>query len=318
MADILSISPRTIQVEIPDELALYVLQQTEVCGRYLRVRNKGNRTHRLARYFGFYLLLKAEAPESGWIQNYTRQIPELSANFGISQRSFFSYMAQLEKMKIAFRQGNDIRIVGWKELERLFHFDTRPKTKIEFQYDGKQKIHWWFAALDIAGNQDAQRYMIWKKVNKNSEIKNALLTAMHTRGFDIANADDPEWFAGALFSLYLENFRTGTEVHDLLIAIRADVNRSCRRLAEDWNISAQLTTYWKRRMQQQQIIDIAKVHVVSQYSQETKECHKNKHCHVIWNDKIKERVWFLCDQLSVVMPWKWREFLKKNMAGTAA
>ena len=314
----LSISPRSVKVEIPEELATYVLQETEVCGRYLTVRTKGNSTHRLAKYYGFYLLLKAQAPESGWIQNYTRQIPELSQNFGISQRTFFNYIAQLEKLKVAFREGNKIRLSGWDQLGRLLDIDTRKRTQIEFYYEGKQKIHWWFAALDIKSNQEAQQYMIWKKVNKNSEAKNELLTALHARGFDLSKADNPEYFSGALFSLYVEDFRTGTEVHDILINMRSDVNRSCKKLANDWSISAQLTSYWKKAMQKQQIIDVTKMHVVSQWSRATNDCHKNKFCHVIWNDKIKERVWFLCDQVSVLMPRKWEEFLKKNMPETAA
>lgn len=311
-------STPSVQVQIPEELATYVLQETEVCGRYLVKRKKGNSTHRLAKYYGFYLLLKAEAPESGWIKNYAKQIPQLSRNFGISQRTFFNYISQLEKMKLAFREDGNIRITGWDQLARMLDISTKKKTKIEFKYDGKQKIHWWFAAIDITGNQDAQAYMIWKKVNKNSEAKNSLLTAMQKRGFDLSKSDNPELFSGALFSLYVEDFKTGTEVHDILIRIRADVNRSCKKLAQAWNISSQLTSYWKKIMHAQSIIDVSKMQVVSEWSRDTNECHKNPFCHVIWNDKLKERVWFLCDQLTVIMPWKWAEFLEKNKAQTPA
>lgn len=313
-----SILPRSVQVEIPEELAAYVLKETEVSGQYLNVRKKGNSTHRLVKYYGFYLLLKAEAPGSGWIQNYTKQIPELAKNFRISQRTFFSYLTQLEKLKIAFREGNKIRLVGWDQLARLLNINTKKRTKIQFTYNGKQKIYWWFAAIEIKSNQECQEYMIWKKVNKNPEIKNELLTVMHARGFDLSKADNPGLFAAALFSLYVEDFRTGTEVHNILIHIRSDINRSCRKLAQAWSMSAQLASYWKKIMHKQQIIDVSKMQVVSQWSRQTNDCHKNKFCHVIWNDKLKERVWFLCDQVSVIMPWKWQEFLEKNKAGIAA
>lgn len=185
------------------------------------------------------------------------------------------------------------------------------KTKIQFTYNGKQKIHWWFAALEIQDNQETQQYMIWKKVNRNPEIKNDLLTALHARGFDLSKADNPEYFSGALFSLYVEDFRTGTEVHDILIHIRSDVNRSIKKLASAWCISPQLASHWKKKMKQQQIIEVAKMWVRSQYRWETKECHQNKFCHIIWDDNQKERVWFLCDQINVSMPWKWTEFLQK-------
>jgi hypothetical protein len=156
--------------------------------------------------------------------------------------------------------------------------------------------------------------MIWKKVNKHSEYKNELLTALRQRGFNEDKIDNPEYFADRLFALYVEDFRTGTEVHDILIHIRADINRSVNKLAYAWCISPQLTSYWKKKMRQQQIIDVSKIQVVSQWTRDTNECHKNKFCHVIWNDKLKERVWFLCDQISVVMPWKWPEFLEKLAA----
>lgn len=299
-----------LEVQIPNELAEFALTETEICGRYTTVRKKGNRTHSTMRHLGFYLLLKAECPESGWILNYTKQIPTLSQKFGISPRSFFSYLKALEELKIASRQDNKIRIVGWDQLAKVLDINTSKRTTIQFKCDGTQKIHWWFAALEIQGNQERQAYMIWKKVNKNSEAKNLLLTAMMKRGFDIAKVDNPEYFSGRLFMLYVEDFRTGTEVHDILIRIRADVNRGVRRLANDWGISEQLTSYWKKQMRSQNIISIAKLNVVSQWTMDTNECHKNPFCHVIWNDKIKERVWFLCDQISVMMPWKWQEFLE--------
>lgn len=313
MSEDLKIAIPSVTVQIPEELVNYVLTETAICGRYLTTRKKGNKTHPLMKVFGFYLLLKAEAPNSGWIQNYTKQIAALSKNFGISQRSFFTYMNELERLKLAFREKNNIRIVSWDQLGKVLDISTKKRTQIKFNYDGSQKIHWWFSAIDIKDNQERQAYMIWKKVNKNSEIKNDLLTAMYKRNFDKTKLNNPEYFAGRLFSLYVEDFKTGTEVHDLLIRIRADVNRSVKKLAYDWCISAQLTSYWKKKMHKQKIIDVAKITVVSQWTRETNDCHKNHFCHVIWNDKLKERVWFLCDQISVLMPWKWEEFLE-NLA----
>lgn len=309
-----SSTPTGVDVYIPVELVNYVLTETKVCGRYTTTRKKGNKTHPMMRVLGFYLLLKAEAPNSGWILNYSKQIPTLSRNFGISARSFFTYMNRLEKMNLAERQGNKIRVVSWDNLGKALDINTNRKTKIKFNYDSKQQIHWWFAALDVQENQSLQSYMIQKKLNKNSEAKNDLISAMVKRGFDLERADDPQYFAARLFSLYLEDFRTGTEVHDLLINIRSDVNRSVDKLAKDWCISPQLTSYWKKRMHGQGIIDVSKIQVVSQWSRETNDCHKNRYCHVIWNDKLKERVWFLCDQISVLMPWQWEEFLQKNLA----
>jgi hypothetical protein len=309
-----STPPTSVQVQIPEDLAGYLMQQTEVCGRFIMVRAKGNSTHSLSKYYGFYLLLKAESPEAGWIKNYVKQIPLLAKNFGISKRTFFTYLKQLEQLNLAFRQGDDIRITGWDQLAGMLNINTKKRTKITFNYDGKQKIHWWFAAVEIASNQECQAFMIWKKVNKNSETKNLLLTAMKARGFDLSKQDDPEYFSGQLFRLYLEDFKSGTEVHNILINIRSDVNRGVKKIAEAWKMSPQLTSYWKKKMSVQSIISVSKMKVVSEWTRATNECHKNNFCHVIWNDHLKQRVWFLCDQINLITPWKWQEFLAKNEA----
>ena len=310
MTDQLTIPPTTtVQVQIPNELAYYLMQQTVVCGQYLTKRSTGNSTHALAKYYGFYLLLKAEAPESGWIKNYTKQIPILSKNFNISQRTFFSYIKRLETLKLAFREGDDIRITGWEQLGRLLDIDTKQRTIIHFDYDGKQKIHWWFAAIEINANQERQAFMIWKKVNHNSDIREDLLAAMKKRGFDMTKRNDADYFSAQLFKLYVEDFKSGTEVHDILIHIRSDVNRGCNKLAEAWAMSKQLVSYWKKKMMEQKIIDVAKLRVVSEWTRETEACHKNKFCYIRWNEALKERVWYLCDQITLLMPWKWQGFL---------
>lgn len=315
MSEDLKISPNCVDVYIPVELVNYVLTETKVCGRYLTKRKEGNKTHPMMKIMGLFLLLKAESPGSSLIQNYTKQIPTLCASFSLSRRTFYYHIGALERLKLITKDSDgNLRIASWQQLGKQLDINTNRKTKIKFNYGSKQQIHWWFAALDVQENQALQSYMIQKKLSKNSEAKNSLITAMVNRGFDLDRVDDPQYFAARLFSLYIEDFRTGTEVHDLLIHIRTDVNRSVGKLAYDWCISPQLTSYWKKRMRGQMIIDVAKLKVVSQWSRETNDCHKNPYCHVIWNDKLKERVWFLCDQISVLMPWQWEEFLQKNSA----
>jgi hypothetical protein len=69
-------------------------------------------------------------------------------------------------------------------------------------------------------------------------------------------------------------------------------------------------SYDKKQMIKQGIITVQKLFVVSEWTYATKECHKNKHCHVIYDHKKKERVWFLCDQISVLMPGNMAEKFK--------
>lgn len=82
--------------------------------------------------YGFYLLLKAEAPGSGWIKDYPNKIQKFCKNFGITQRAFFGYLAELEKLEIAFLEKNKIRLVGWGQLSRLLNIHTKQRKKIPF------------------------------------------------------------------------------------------------------------------------------------------------------------------------------------------
>ena len=299
------------EVEFADELVPVLMQETKVCGKYLKVKTEGYSTHYLIKVMGFWHLLKAESPVNGLIQNYIRQIPALCRNFNISKRTFFTYIKELEAIKLVRRDAaGHLQIASWHQMGDTFSIKTNKRTKINFEYAGKQKINWWFAALEIKGNKERGYYMIHKKVNKQTEIKNSIMTALIRRGFDTTKANNPEYLSGRLFMLELENFKTGTEVHDILIRIRSDVNRSCKKIGEAWNMSPQLVSYWKAQMRKQQIIEVAKLSVTWEWSIERNPGGKNKFCHVIYDKKKMERVWFLCDQIDVLMPREWEEHLK--------
>lgn len=85
-------------------------------------------------YFIFYFLLKAEAPGSGWISNYSCQVPYLSKKIGISENEFIFYLQEIVKLKVAFLEGNKIRLIGWKQLGRLLKMDTQRRIEIPFRY----------------------------------------------------------------------------------------------------------------------------------------------------------------------------------------
>src|ERR1035437_3537507 len=299
-----------LKVQVPVELTQYVMLERSYCGKYVTKRAKGNNTHIFSKVMGLYILLKAESPGTSLIQNYAKQIPTLAANFSLSVRSFYSHLGALEKLKLVSKDGGNLRVSSWQQLGKILDINTTKREHINFYYDGKQKMHWWFAAIEIKENQERQAFMIWKKVNRNSEVKNSLLSALIQRGFDTTKADNPEYYSGRLFMLYAEDFKSGTEVHDLLVLIRSDVNRTIKKIARSWKMSPQLATYWKVQMRKKKIIDVAKVAIQSEWTRETNECHKRQGCHVIWSDKLKERIWFLCDQITVLMPWKWTEKLE--------
>lgn len=302
----------TISVVIPVQLAVAAVSTAEINGSWCERRNKGNTTRPNMKALAFYLLLKAQAPESGWILDYAKQIPELSLAFGISRRTFYNYLEKLETLKLAFRQGTRLRLVGWNELGNQLKINTFHRETVQYKLYGKFTLHLWFAALEIEFNQSLQCAALFDKLNQNSTHKHLLLSALCRRGYRYEDRNNRELFVNALFALYLKDFETGTEVHDLLVDYRSDLNRTTKTISRAWgNISASLVSFYKKQMVAHRIIDVAKVSIMSKYSRDTRECHKNRNCHVIWNAQVKERVWFLCDQISVMRPWLWDEFLNK-------
>lgn len=291
-----------LDVQFPEELINYVMEETAVCGKYVKKRKKGNITHYQAKRIGFWLLLKAESPGAGLIKNYTKQIPVLCRNFNISQRTFFNYIRQLEAMKLITRDGNKLRVCTWQQLGDVLDIDTKKRTHIKFEYAAKQKIHCWFAALEIQGNQESSKYMVNKKMNKNSEEINSLRTALNRRGFDNTKANDQEYTLKRLRMLYKENFVSGTEVHDIINRIRPDVNRGCKTIGEAWNTSAQVVSYWKAQMINQKIIEVYKPDPLIFRWKKRADGGKNEFCNVIWKKKKKQRIMFLCDQINVLKP----------------
>lgn len=305
---------KVLKIPIPDELPGRIMESTEVCGKHLIKRKKGNSIHHLAKPISLFLYLKAEAPGASLIQNYTKQIPALCANLGWAKRTFHYHLATLKKMDLITKDKGHLRVATWEKLGKVLDIDTKKRTPINFTCDGKQQVHRWFAALEIKSNQQAQADMVWKKAHKNSDIASVLRDALIDRGFDLARENDPEYYAGHLLMLMIEDFRFGTEVHDILIAIRSDVNRTCGTIAKAWEMSKSLVCYWKKKMMSQDIMRQATVEIMSEWKFERQDVGKNKYCRVVWDDKEKQRVWRLCKQLSIIMPGEWEEWFEKNKA----
>lgn len=305
---------KIVNLQFPEGIEQAVMQATSVCGKYLTKRKEGNSLHFLAKPISLFLYLKAESPIASLIQNYTKQIPSLCANLGWAKRTFHYHLATLVKMELVTKDKGHLRIAKWEKLGETLDLNTKKRTPIKFKCDGKQKIHWWFAALEIKGNQELQADMVWKKAHKNPNIASVLRDALIARGFELARENDPQYYAGQLLMLMIEDFRFGTEVHDILIAIRSDVNRSCARIGKAWEMSMQSVCYWKKKMISQDIMSQATVEIMSEWKYDRQDVGKNKHCRVVWDDKEKQRVWRLCKQLNIIMPGEWQEWYEKNKA----
>lgn len=93
-------------------------------------------------YIAFYFILRAESPGAGLIQNYQNQTQYLADKFGIAEDLFSSYLAEIEKIKLTAKEGNNIRLVGWKKFRFLFGIKTNERSTIIF-FPGKDKFQNW-------------------------------------------------------------------------------------------------------------------------------------------------------------------------------
>lgn len=138
-----------LSVKVPNELSKQVIQRKYYCGPLTKYQSL-QRLDYLARCYAFYLLLKAQSPGAGLIQNYQLQIPALSNQFCISQQSFLSYLDQLKLMKLVHLQHTTkLYILGWDGLGRQLNVNTESKTEFKFYYRADKKITHWFAPLDL-------------------------------------------------------------------------------------------------------------------------------------------------------------------------
>lgn len=126
-----NIQARTyLDVQIPEELLFHV------------------KSNYFVAVLGLYLLLKAESPGAGLIQNYPDQTATLSTNFNISHDEFFAYLKEMEVNKLALIEGDNIRIASWNQLGNTLGLKTKKRIQSRFNYAGDQKIDWWLSALE--------------------------------------------------------------------------------------------------------------------------------------------------------------------------
>lgn len=112
---------RITTILIPQLLTAEVIEK--------KTRTKDSSLEHLSEMYAFYLLIKSEAPGSGWIKLYTNQVAALSRKFGISEGSFYYYLNELERIKLAYREGDKIRIASWHELGNHLHIRIKIKLK---------------------------------------------------------------------------------------------------------------------------------------------------------------------------------------------
>lgn len=284
----------TLTIRIPYDLARYAVWQRRLVSKY--------ETNQVIRALDTWLVLKS-LTRASLIQQWNKQKADLLQVCKCSEAIFRHRCRLLSEMKLLIfttvkRTRDTIKLCSWEQLEKVLGIDTDKKLTIQYNKDDKAKLHQWLIAAEIKDNQDRQDFMVLNQVNKNPELQMILIAAMIKNGADHARIQDPGYFLSYLKSLYLSDFVQASEIHDDLIEIRPDNNRSVRGMASAWNCKHPTTvSYWKGVLKKAGIIDISHLQVQSGSRA------RNKHCKVLWLPGPKETLLCLCDQIQVLQPW---------------
>jgi hypothetical protein len=201
-------------------------------------------------------------------------------------------------MKLLTFDRHDIVLCSWDELAKALEIDTKEKFEIHYDVNDKKRVHDWLVATEIMDNQNRQSYMIIKKLNKNPGEKMKIIHAMIASGADRTRLNEPEYLLAWLRILYTNDFHRASDIHDLLIELRPDVNRSCKGIARAWNAKCPTTvSYRKKVLIKSGIIDVGKLQILSA------ERVRNQYCRVKWVKELKQTLLPMCDQITVLTPW---------------
>lgn len=285
----------TRTIKIPFDLARYAVSRRQLVSKY--------ETNQEIKALGTWLLLKAET-SSGIVQQWNRQKADLLALCKCTETIFRHRLRILQSMGLLKYDRYNIHLSSWDRLKNLFAVDPGHCFTIQYNLYDKQKIDYWIIAAEIQDNQQRQTDMILRRVNENADQKNLIIEALIKRGADPQRLKDPSYFFAHFKALYIEDFIQPSELHPLLIEIRADNNRSVTGIASAWNCrSAQTASYWKGVLKKAAVIDYSHLQAVSQ------DRARNKHCRVLWLKKEKQTLLCLCDQITLLIPWIQSNFL---------
>jgi len=250
-----------------------------------------------------WLVLKA-ITRSGYIQDWNKQKAEILQLCKCSETIFRLRLRWLSKKNFLCLEGKSIRISAYNTVAKILNIDLNKKFIIQYDSTSKQRVQEWLIATEITDNQQRQDYMILKRVNKNPHFNMQLTAAMIKDGADCNQLADADYFLHHMRSLYLADFVVASDIHDLLIDVRPDNNRGIKAMKKAWNTRAtQTVCYWKKILSSVGIIDIQKRKIQSC------ERVRNKYCKVLWSKADAETVLVLSDDITVMRPWLYKNFL---------
>lgn len=279
--------PKILSLKIPYNLASRAVAERHKVEKY--------ETNNFIKYITFFLILKAETP-FGFIQDYKKQIDHLSFITQCERQTFKKRLAWCVSEGLATIEGDDIRLVSWKQVSALYYCNLDSFKLVQYNPHEQKNIHLHLFAADIEDNKKRQTYMVKQKLEKNPALTQEIKSIMLNCGADVTKLNDFDYVLNGMRKLYRESFVVEPEIHAMLNRVRPDVNRGIKGIAKAWDCKSTMTVcYWKKRMAEAGIIRIYKGERLT-----SEERTRNKQCDIKWKGKTKQTILCLVDTLHII------------------
>lgn len=262
-----------------------------------RLRNKYE-TNRDLRDVSVWLILK-HLTTSGKIKDWRGdQLQNLLMICKRRPGSFWQCLKRLQQLGFVTLEGGDIILCSWQDLYEFYGVDQSSHTyTFQYDYTSNEKIEYRIISADIEINQGRQGFKVLRKLDKNPVHKAILITEIIKRGADRFRLKEPEYLRAQLKMLYMDDFQSVSDIHDVIILYRPFTDRGIKGMAAAWNRKSPSTaTYAIRQMIKQKIIDRSKLQIQSQ------DRVRNPFCDIKWVKATKQTLQAFCGMITVLHP----------------
>ena len=265
-------------------------------------------TNRQIKTWSFYFLLKS-LTTSGQLQQWICQRQHLLAFTQCNEGTFRSRLNELKKLNLAtVDAGYNINLTSYRKAATILGIEYKGTTLIAHKPGNgvSQSFQYSLMADEIRANQDDQLKAIRRKLSQNPLLAHSIDMLLCENGAVYQNLNNLQYFQEQLLRLQKKAFREGSEDFALAFELRADLNRSQKKLQEVYNyISPRSINYIKSVLKKAGLITIKKVKVESNVRSRIfvpGDDGRPKQGY-LWLKQQAATLWQLCDQI-IVSPLK--------------
>jgi hypothetical protein len=230
---------------------------------YYEKRKGGYQTNRDIKAWSCFFLLKA-LTTSGHISEWTKQKDTLLTWVQCNENTFRRLLARLKELELCtINQSRHISLTSYEKAAAILGIEYNGTFNIKYNLDaqqGKQIFQFLLRGEEFRSEQQRQLEALMYYLNKNPNLKNDLTLMLLKFGADDKLLHNAAYFQQRLLMLQIQSFKNGSDLLSYIFSRRADINRSCNRIAEHHNYKhAQSVSYLKKRMAFLKLIAVQKI-----------------------------------------------------------